>query len=307
MSSISSNDVELVDALLLQGLNHFRSIKATPGGTEDGSAKILDSFYFLRRHLLPVLGEFLVEASVAPADAPDLLDSVLVLQALHDGLNDHIQAGAESSTSDYGCLDLVSFVNHLLPRSSSKEFVAGLELDDVPEVLLLDDKGVVLDEGLLGHLEVHSRGDRLFLQVGLLLGIGRLLLLLVRMGEEGRWIGLYLVRKQFLNFVYPAEVDLGSLKGVAHSVLLLGDLTSPVGHLKQLGELVILLVDESVLLFQDLLLNFRVHLVGLGVSSLRALLLLALRGLEGTLLLVEELLLGVDSGCSDSHTQSHQG
>ena len=142
MITMSTDDVELVDTFLLKSLDHFWTIEASSGGTENGTSKILDTLGIFRRELGPVLREFLVEASITPPDAPYLFDSVLISKTSNESFDNGVEARTKSTTSDNGCFDIFALKDDILHGTSSQELEARLQLDDILEVLLLHNESV---------------------------------------------------------------------------------------------------------------------------------------------------------------------
>ena len=148
VGAVAANDVELVDALGLEGLDDLSRVEAATGGAEDGASEVLDAVHSLRVERDPVLREFLVKAPVAPLDSPDLPDFVVIVEAVHEGSDNHVQARAQAAAGDNGGLDLRSFEVDLGTGACSVELEAGLELQCVRVELLLEHEGAVLDEAL---------------------------------------------------------------------------------------------------------------------------------------------------------------
>lgn len=65
----------------------------------------------------PVLGKVLVEAAIAPLDAPDFLGFIVVVEAHNEGSNDDVEARAETAAGDDGGFDLFALEENLFPRT----------------------------------------------------------------------------------------------------------------------------------------------------------------------------------------------
>mmetsp|Transcript_35649 Transcript_35649/g.54539 ORF Transcript_35649/g.54539 Transcript_35649/m.54539 type:complete len:284 (-) Transcript_35649:394-1245(-) len=156
MRAISTDNVQLVNLLLLQSFDHLRSVEPTSRRAEYGTAEVLDALDLVVVQLNPEV-VVLIETSVPPANSPYFLDIVFVLETFYDTLDYDIESRAEAAASDDGNASVLLLEDHLLPRSSSEELEAGLELDDVAEVLLLNDECVRLHEGLVRQRECVVR------------------------------------------------------------------------------------------------------------------------------------------------------
>ena len=143
MSAIATNDVELIDATCLERLNHFLAIKAATTGSKDCAADVLDTSNVLGGKLLPIV-ILLIKAAVAPANAPYLLNTVFVAQAVNNGLDDYVEAWAKTATGYDGCLGLLLREYDLFPGTRPLELEAGLQLNNILEILLLDDKAPLI-------------------------------------------------------------------------------------------------------------------------------------------------------------------
>lgn len=123
MSTVSSNDIQLVDAASFEGCNHLVCIETASAAAEDRATFLLNAFDVFRSQLNPVVF-FFVEATIAPSDAPDFLCSVFERQAFDERLDDCVQAWTEATASDDCSFDLLRLENYLLISACAQKLVA---------------------------------------------------------------------------------------------------------------------------------------------------------------------------------------
>jgi hypothetical protein len=98
MRTITTNNVNLSDLLGQQCINNLVCIEATSRRSQDGPALFVNVFDNISGQGDPIIFHIGVEALVAPFDAEDLLNFIVVVKA-HEQLPDHnIQAWAQPST-----------------------------------------------------------------------------------------------------------------------------------------------------------------------------------------------------------------
>lgn len=84
VGTITSNNIELVYLLILEGLSDFFSIKSSSRGSKNCTSNFMDVATELFVKLNPVLFLLFVEASISPLDTPYFLDSILVTETGND-------------------------------------------------------------------------------------------------------------------------------------------------------------------------------------------------------------------------------
>ena len=77
MSSIPSNDIQLIDASLSKSIDDLITIESTPWATEDSSSLILQLPHVLFMKFYPILFTG-VEAHISEFDSPDFRAAVEV-------------------------------------------------------------------------------------------------------------------------------------------------------------------------------------------------------------------------------------
>ena len=110
----------------------------------------MDILYSTWREFQPIVLNVSVAAFVAPLDAVDLLDLIVVVQA-HDKLTDHnVKAGTEPSAGDYGRLGLSWIAEEVHARPCLHELDRLCDILVVRVLLVHGHEQVVLHERVLG-------------------------------------------------------------------------------------------------------------------------------------------------------------
>ena len=138
MCAIASNYIDLGYFTLDKTIEYFISVKATPWGTEDSSALLMNVLYNVWSKWDPVLFNIGVKALVAPFYAVDIFNFVVVVQTHEKFPDDDIQARTESSTSDDANLSVLRVAQDV---SSGPCFDELYWLGNIPVTFILGEWG----------------------------------------------------------------------------------------------------------------------------------------------------------------------
>lgn len=94
MGAISADNVDLSYFLLLETVEDFVSIKASPRGSKNRATFFVNVFDKFRCKFYPIILNVSVKALITPFDSEDIFDFVVVVKS-HEKFSDHnVKTGA---------------------------------------------------------------------------------------------------------------------------------------------------------------------------------------------------------------------
>ena len=105
--------------------------------------------HFGRTKLYPFIREISVETTVAPLDAPDLVDAVVIPQTHHQRPDDHVNARTQPSTCDNGRHHFLRGVVDIGPSATSQKLQRRFQLECICVELLLKHESALFHKARL--------------------------------------------------------------------------------------------------------------------------------------------------------------